>query len=339
MSSSKLVLVTCFLAVFLALVNTAPADKVPPVAASSDKPDTPVGPDELPSTKPDAGKAALPDDSGDAAAGGKITLPSPVAENPEDPDPEDGDDDDDDSDDGATSDGAAPLQENTDKTDQDTDGAGPLEENTDTDTDTDDKTDTDTDTDTDSDGGDKTDQFQCKWMSGKGVGMKSVAQLKPPLSGQKCVDVCYAKKQTKKGKLIDAVVEFKDDSKSGCWCVHKSHDLSEKLTDFQTCYFNPEKAASIPGAAAPSPVLPESKGRPVEYTCDNELQPVFVGCYSYKDVSKGKYLYNERMDIDWTTKGHPVWAQGFVCACAQAAKANGVSMFATHYWGDRKSVV
>lgn len=174
----------------------------------------------------------------------------------------------------------------------------------------------------------KADKFQCTWVTGKGFGLKAVTLKGPPrsMSGQGCIDDCF--RRARKHKHLDAIVQYKDSSKKGCWCVYRVHDVDESFTNLRTCYFRPEKKAPAPD---PKPLPPKLAEKLV--TCkSNGYKPVLSGCY---DVSKRrKYLYNERLTIDWKKEGHKDYAENFICACIDAAEKAGIMMFATHFWGE-----
>merc|ERR1712154_337915 len=167
--------------------------------------------------------------------------------------------------------------------------------------------------------------FKCTWISGKGTGQEQELFNKPLLSGQRCVNMCYRMSKTKKGKNINAVTEYKDTKKKGCWCVHKIHDISPNLDEFKTCYFKLPKSAAV----HPEPVL---SALPPGGKCSSGKKPVLKGCYDV--YARGKYIHTKRLTIDWSKQGHPKYAWNFVCACADAAKKAGIKMFATHFWGE-----
>merc|ERR1712188_45487 len=93
--------------------------------------------------------------------------------------------------------------------------------------------------------------MDCVFAPGKGVGKKNT-KIRRKVSGQKCLQVCANMKKTARGKQIDAVTMYKDETRGGCWCISLVHDVSDdapELKEFKTCYLDPKKAAEAQAAA------------------------------------------------------------------------------------------
>jgi len=160
------------------------------------------------------------------------------------------------------------------------------------------------------------DDWRCEWETGKGKGLKQY-KVKG-LAGPDCINECIkAKKQFPR---INAVTELQDTTKKGCWCIHALDKIDDTKYNFHTCKLLPKKAPTD---------LSYSNYKNKECTDYFFFQQ---GCY--KAYTKGRLLVFYRWDIEWNAYRLPMFAHSLVCACADAAKAAGVTMFATHFWGE-----